>query len=177
VDGGVAAVGYDGPPDPDAPMSRFQTSMTLLVLAMTLALAACDRAADAPAPAAPDATTVAPADADAGATEDNFERTWLGVLPCADCDGIQTRLLLVREGSEQSYELQETYLGADGEAVFDQKGSWTRESDDEERSLYRLDPATPGGRRFELRPDGALELLDGAGRPLDTDGQYRLQRL
>lgn len=160
-------------------LRRLRRITTLLVLATTLALTACNRGPDAPAPATPDATAEAPADAeaDAAAAEDNFERTWLGVLPCTDCDGIQTRLLLVREGSEQTYELQETYLGADGEAVFDQKGNWTRESDDEERALYRLDPATVGGRRFELRPDGALELLDGAGRPLDTDGQYRLQRL
>jgi hypothetical protein len=35
----------------------------------------------------------------------------------------------------------------------------------------------PTGRRFELRPDGALDQLDGEGRALDAGGQYRLQRL
>lgn len=158
-------------------MSRSPTPLILLVLAAALALSACDREAAAPAPAAPDATAEAPAAVDPDAVEDNFERTWLGVLPCTDCDGIQTRLQLVREGDKQTYELQETYLGGDDEAVFDQKGRWTSESDDEERTLYRLDPQSPAGRRFELRTDGALELLDGAGHPLDTDGQYRLQRL
>lgn len=158
-------------------LRRFHRMTALLVLAATLALVACERDAAAPAPAAPDATAEAPATGDPAEVEESFERTWLGVLPCTDCDGIQTRLQLVREGDEQTYELQETYLGGEDDAVFDQKGRWTRESDDEERTLFRLDPQTPGGRRFELRPDGALELLDGAGRPLDTDGQYRLQRL
>ena len=158
-------------------MSRF--AIPLLLSVAVAALAGCDRG---PATEAPDATTAAPAEAPLDAAED-FERTWLGVLPCADCDGIQTRLQLVRDGDARTYALEETYLGADGEAVFRQEGRWIEEPveglDDAEggTSGYRLDPGTPASRAYLLRADGALDQLDGRGRLLDGGGQYRLQRL
>lgn len=154
-------------------MSR---SATLLLLAAALALAGCERA-PAPDPAADAAT--APAERTAAEDGENFERTWLGVLPCADCDGIQTRLQLVRDGDRRTYSLEETYLGAEGEAVFRQEGRWVEEPVEgaEDGAGYRLDPGERASRRYLLRADGALDQLDGRGRLLDGDGQYRLQRL
>jgi len=161
-------------------MSR-SAFLLLLAATLALALAGCER--DAATDAArddADATATAPADEAFEAGED-FERTWLGVLPCADCDGIQTRLQLVRAGDERTYALEETYLGAEGEAVFRQEGRWVEEPveglDAAGTSGYRLDPGTPASRRYLLRADGALDQLDGRGRLLDGDGQYRLQRL
>ena len=116
-------------------MSR---SIPLLLAALAaFALAGCDRDS-APADRAADA----PVEADAGEAgtapaADDFDRTWLGVLPCADCDGIQTRLQLRRAGGRQTYALEETYLGADGEAVFTQAGQWVRDDGDE--GVFRLD--------------------------------------
>ena len=154
-------------------MSR---SIPLLLAALAaFALAGCDRDS-APADRAADA----PVEADAGEAgtapaADDFDRTWLGVLPCADCDGIQTRLQLRRAGGRQTYALEETYLGADGEAVFTQAGQWLREDGDD--GAFRLDPDSPASRRYALRPDGSLDQLDRRGEPLQPEGQYRLQRL
>ena len=154
-------------------MSR---SIPLLLAALAaFALAGCDRDS-APADRAADA----PVEADAGEAgtapaADDFDRTWLGVLPCADCDGIQTRLQLRRDGGRQTYALEETYLGADGEAVFTQAGQWVRDDGDE--GVFRLDPESPASRRYALRPDGSLDQLDRRGEPLEPEGQYRLQRL
>ena len=154
-------------------MSR---SIPLLLAALAaFALAGCDRDS---APA--DRTADAPVEADAGEAgtapaADDFDRTWLGVLPCADCDGIQTRLQLRRAGGRQTYALEETYLGADGEAVFTQAGQWLREDGDD--GAFRLDPDSPASRRYALRPDGSLDQLDRRGEPLQPEGQYRLQRL
>ena len=154
-------------------MSR---SIPLLLAALAaFALAGCDRDS-APADRAADA----PVEADAGEAgtapaADDFDRTWLGVLPCADCDGIQTRLQLRRDGGRQTYALEETYLGADGEAVFTQAGQWVRDDGDE--GVFRLDPESPASRRYALRPDGSLDQLDRRGEPLQPEGQYRLQRL
>lgn len=154
-------------------MSR---SIPLLLAALAaFALAGCDRDS-APADRAADA----PVEADAGEAgtapaADDFDRTWLGVLPCADCDGIQTRLQLRRDGGRQTYALEETYLGADGEAVFTQAGQWVREDGDD--GAFRLDPDSPASRRYALRPDGSLDQLDRRGEPLQPEGQYRLQRL
>ena len=154
-------------------MSR---SIPLLLAALAaFALAGCD-SDSAPADRAADA----PVEADAGEAgtapaADDFDRTWLGVLPCADCDGIQTRLQLRRDGGRQTYALEETYLGADGEAVFTQAGQWLREDGDD--GAFRLDPDSPASRRYALRPDGSLDQLDRRGEPLQPEGQYRLQRL
>ena len=158
-------------PPAATPMSR---TLPLLLLAATFALAGCDRDA-APATDGPDASAAPDATADARAEADDFERTWLGVLPCADCDGIQTRLQLQRDGDAQTYDLEETYLGADGEAVFTQAGQWVREDGDD--GAFRLDPDSPASRRYALRPDGSLDQLDRRGEPLQPEGQYRLQRL
>ena len=159
------------------PMSR---TFLLLLLVAVLGLAGCERdAATDAADADADDAVAAPADAPFEAGVD-FERTWLGVLPCADCDGIQTRLQLVRAGDERTYALEETYLGAEGDAVFRQEGRWVEEpvdGVDDGGAGYRLDPGSPASRRYLLRPDGALDQLDGRGRLLDGDGQYRLQRL
>ena len=70
---------------------------------------------------------------------------------------------------------EETYLGADGEAVFTQAGKWVQEDGD--GVSFHLDPDTPGGRRYALRADGSLDLLDSHGAPLEPAGHYRLQRL
>ena len=151
----------------------------LLSVLVALAVAGCD-GQPASAPAEDEAAAEARADgadavADADADADDFDRTWLGVLPCADCDGIQTRLQLRRDGGRQTYALEETYLGADGEAVFTQAGQWVRDDGDE--GVFRLDPESPASRRYALRPDGSLDQLDRRGEPLEPEGQYRLQRL
>ena len=151
----------------------------LLSVLVALAVAGCD-GQPASAPAEDEAAAEARADgadavADADADADDFDRTWLGVLPCADCDGIQTRLQLRRAGGRQTYALEETYLGADGEAVFTQAGQWVRDDGDE--GVFRLDPESPASRRYALRPDGSLDQLDRRGEPLEPEGQYRLQRL
>ena len=151
----------------------------LLSVLVALAVAGCD-GQPASAPAEDEAAAEARADgadavADADADADDFDRTWLGVLPCADCDGIQTRLQLRRDGGRQTYALEETYLGADGEAVFTQAGQWVREDGDD--GAFRLDPDSPASRRYALRPDGSLDQLDRRGEPLQPEGQYRLQRL
>ena len=140
-------------------------------------LAGCGRD-NAPAPEAPAGDAPLAGSAMPGGGE-AFETAWLGVLPCADCDGIQTRLQLHGEGGERRYELEETYLGAAGDNVFVTEGDWvleTRRGDGVEATVYRLDPQGPD-RWFELQPDGALEMLDGEGRPLDGPLAYRLQRL
>ena len=143
----------------------------------TALLAGCGREST-PAPEGPAADSP-PAGAGVPDEGEAVEIAWLGVLPCADCDGIQTRLQLHGDDGGRRYELEETYLGAAGDNVFVTEGDWvqeTRRGDGTEATVYRLDPQGPD-RWFELRPDGSLEMLDGEGRPLDGARAYRLQRL
>ena len=142
-----------------------------------LALAACRPGSDA-APAGPGASG---ADWPAAATPfvDGSERIWSGLLPCSDCKGVDTRLVLQLHDRERSYLLTETYLGGQVPNRFTRAGRWTesrRVVDGERTTTYTLDPGR-GAQMFALRADGSLELLDGQGRPQAQPIAYRLQRL
>lgn len=150
----------------------------VLLLAIVM-LAACQPAQDA-APAGRDAPGLSsPSAAGAEALADGSERTWSGVLPCSDCAGVDTRLVLRIEGARRRFELTESYIGGQGETRFFRSGDWiegTRVIDDESLASFTLDPGK-GEQVFVLRPDGALGLLDGEGRPSARAVDYRLQRL
>lgn len=47
--------------------------------------------------------------------------TYKGVLPCADCEGIETVVTL---NQDQSFEIQQTYLGKSDNNVFTDEGSF-----------------------------------------------------
>jgi copper homeostasis protein (lipoprotein) len=150
------------------------SSLRLPLLLLVLALAACQRQQDA-APAAKGDDAQAPPGpiADFG-----DERTWQGVLPCSDCLGIDTRLVLREQGGRRRYRLEETYLGAPEPNRFEREGGWTEQhegSDDAAMTEYVLDPDR-APRRFRLEPDGGIELLTG-GTDAAPAPEYRLQRL
>ena len=146
----------------------------LLTLMLLLVGAACSREGgpNAPVAGAPGAT-VPPA-----STEDS-ERVWAGLLPCRDCQGIDTRLVLRTERGRRNYLLTETYLGGSGRNSFNRAGAWTEvhyKRDGEAQVTYVLDP-DQATQRFALQPDGALELLDPEGKAPRDALAYRLQRL
>ena len=152
-----------------------------LALAALLGLTGCGRedAGDARLPGPDGEVASAPAGAAADEDAAAFERTWLGVLPCADCDGIQTRLQLRSDPEGARYLLEETYLGGEGDNRFVQEGAWREEAAEingAPAEVYRLDPDGPG-RWFWVQPDGALEMLEAEGRPAPDGLAYRLQRL
>lgn len=144
----------------------------LSLLLFLLALAGCQRGQEA-APAARDPHESTGPIADFGG-----ERVWQGVLPCSDCLGVDTRLVLREQGGRRRYRLEETYLGAPGPNRFEREGVWseTRDGrDDAAGIVYVLDPDR-APRRFRLQPDGGVELLMG-DMTSSPAPEYRLQRL
>lgn len=85
---------------------------------------------------------------------------WSGVLACADCDGIEVRLMLARRGSARSYRLVETYFEAGGGEQFADAGEWRAEG-----GVVRLQGENGGLRVYALLPDGRLQPRDAHGRP------------
>ena len=104
------------------------------------------------------------------------ERTW-AALPCRDA-GHRHPLVLRLDHGRRAYVMTETYVGGSGKNSFNRAGTWTevqRRVDGEPQVTYVLDPER-GAQRFQLQPDGALELVD-EGRPPEQAIAYRLQRL
>jgi hypothetical protein len=158
------------------PFSR--AVMPAVLLCVVLALGACGRgAAPGSAPAGAGDTAAAPSLP--SLADDDTERTWAGLLPCSDCRGVDTRLVLRVHGARRDYLMTETYLAPDGGKRFSRAGAWDEARlvlDGGQTIVYQLDPER-AGERFALQPDGALELLEANGtQPADALA-YRLQRL
>lgn len=51
----------------------------------------------------------------------DYAGTYSGMLPCADCEGIETKLTLSAEGT---YQKSSTYLGKDSPKSFEEQGSY-----------------------------------------------------
>ncbi|WP_081644549.1 META domain-containing protein [Arenimonas oryziterrae] len=112
-----------------------------------------------------------PVAAPAGSEVRAYPASFVGTLPCADCEGIRTELNLFDDGV---YFLRETYLGKpERENVFDDVGRWSVSADGGQWQLR-------GGResplRFQRSDDGALLLLDSEGNPVPSAFNYRLAR-
>lgn len=109
---------------------------------------------------------------DAGSSSPPFAATsmqqaWQGLLACADCDGIDTRLVLDRSSTPARYELQETFLVDGGGEHFREQGQWRRDG-----RWLRLQADDGGQRVYAIEADGWLSMRD-AGRS-GTAGAGRL---
>jgi copper homeostasis protein (lipoprotein) len=121
----------------------------VLSMCLLLPMAACERdrsAAGMPQPAPP-------------LQQSDGRIEWEGLLPCADCDGIQTSLVLERSGDARRFSLVETYLAEDG-ARFIEAGQWRSR-----RGLLELQAEGGAHRVYGLLPDGRLQPRDARGRP------------
>lgn len=95
-----------------------------------------------------------------------MQQSYQGLLPCADCEGIDTVLFLDGNGT---FVLQETYRGSrDGERAFADYGTWARTAD-------KLVLTDSKGDKRHFRPVGkSLEMLDQSAAPIESMLNYRL---
>jgi copper homeostasis protein (lipoprotein) len=95
--------------------------------------------------------------------------SFLGVLPCADCPGVEYHLELFEDGA---YYFRMTYQGRDG-APLDDIGTWVRSSDGRVLALH-------GGREapvmFAIAGPDTLDKLDHDGRPIVSAQNHSLAR-
>ncbi|ELY4301041.1 envelope stress response activation lipoprotein NlpE [Cronobacter turicensis] len=94
-----------------------------------------------------------------------MQQSWKGVLPCADCEGIETALFLEKDGT---WVMNQHYLGAKGQAVFASYGTWARTAD----KLVLTD--SQGEKNYFRARGEALEMLDREGNPIKSSLNYRL---
>ncbi len=94
--------------------------------------------------------------------------SYVGVIPCADCDGIQTEVILNADGS---YQLSQQYLGKSADAFVSQGPfSWS-----DSGSIVLLESAQPV--QFFVG-ENQLFMLDQQGNRITGDlaARYRLQK-
>lgn len=89
--------------------------------------------------------------------------TYKGVIPCADCEGIETVITL---NPDESYDIKETYLGK-SDNVFEDVGSFDWMDDGNRLKLEDTDSNV----RFFTVAEGKLIMLDLVGNPLETVNQ------
>jgi len=95
-----------------------------------------------------------------------MQQSWRGVLPCADCEGIETSLFLSKEGS---WVMNQRYHGGKAPSVFGSYGNWARTAD-------KLILTDSHGEKTYFRAKGeALEMLDREGNPISSRLNYTLQ--
>lgn len=129
-------------------MLRLRTPLFALTLAGLAA--GCGRGGDADSAAG---------GARPGLDEAGDSVEWRGSLPCADCQVIDTRLVLARNDGDQVYELVEVYVAADGSMRFEEAGEWRLDD-----ALLTLEPRTGGLRRYRVAHGGMLQVRDLDGR-------------
>jgi len=99
-----------------------------------------------------------------------MEQSYRGLLPCADCSGIETTLFLAEDGT---YVLQENYTGnehADAQKrVFAGYGRWARTAD------KLVLTSREGEKRYFRAHEKSLEMLDRNGTPIASDFNYTLE--
>ena len=97
--------------------------------------------------------------------------TYKGFLPCADCEGIETKLEL---NSDKTYEIKETYLGKGDGKPFESKGSF--QFDSKNPSVIELDQAGDGRKYFVA--EGYLKALDLEGNEITGElaDKYQLKK-
>ena len=88
----------------------------------------------------------------------DWEGTYQGVLPCADCEGIETTLALSREGT---YDMKTEYLGEE-DALFEEEGtfSWNTEG-----NTITLSNGESGKRQYFVG-ENTLTRLDQEGNKI-----------
>jgi uncharacterized lipoprotein NlpE involved in copper resistance len=142
-----------------------KSSLFASALLVAITLTACKP--PAPAPAATVSTATAPA-AQAPAT---ITGTFSGSLPCADCAGINSTLVLTADGK---YQLTDAYQDKD-HSSFISEGEYSLES---------------GGKTLHLRPSNKdeydayyavlsptqLRMLDREGKAIESKLNYTLTR-
>ncbi|MGP4845038.1 copper resistance protein NlpE [Marinobacter sp. 1Y8] len=133
-------------------MFRYRLAATLM---MTLLISACATVDPEPAPA--------------------HYGTWEGTVPCADCAGIDTKLILFSQ--PKTYELEEAYKGKSG--PIRHSGTWSLLPPENAMDLGRIvleDENGSSNRQFRRLPEGGLKMLGKDGKEIRSELNYTLER-
>ena len=159
---------------------------SILVLSLaSLLLVACNKVDNKKVEEQTPTTTTEATATDAATTESTIDHahtaensldwngTYKGVLPCADCEGLETEIKL---NLDKSYQLKETYLGKGNEKAFISKGTFHFDPNPNNSSVIQLDGRDDKRKYFVA--EGYLKALDTEGHEITGElaNQYELRK-
>ena len=118
--------------------------------------------------------------------ENNSVTVYEGVLPCADCNGIQTTLTLYQNKlkNQYSYKLHEVYLGQNNDKTFDTYGKWIAlkgTQEDPTAIVYQLsvqneDPEDSDVINYLVVSKNEIKMIDDEMNTYESKASYTLTR-
>ncbi|WP_373516079.1 copper resistance protein NlpE, partial [Persicitalea sp.] len=131
------------------------------VILVAIILASCNT--DSSSQAGIDSTAVKSTIADGHNSRNSidFAGTYTGVLPCADCEGIETKITLNQEGT---YAKKSTHLGKGNDNSFEEKGNYTWDANGQQITLEGQDKPNQ-----YFVGENTLTQLDMEGQKIEGD--------
>jgi copper homeostasis protein (lipoprotein) len=99
-----------------------------------------------------------------------FAGTYAGMLPCADCPGIDTSIVFAADGG-----YVETMSYRERDTTNTSRGHWTLDADGKRVKLH-ADEANASDAWMEIVSPGEIRMLDADGNPIESDLDYSLRR-
>jgi len=106
--------------------------------------------------------TVYPPDMNTSEISLDWQGTYKGVLPCADCPGIETEITLYKD---KRYSKKTKYLGKDSRRVFEQTGTFVWDSTG---SVIQLNSIKNAATKYKVG-ENYLQQLDLEGNEIKGD--------
>lgn len=107
----------------------------------------------------------------------SMSHSYEGIIPCADCEGIQYRLTLSHAGQNGNgtYESSMTYMGK--EETFTSTGFWkvVQGINNTGEVIYQLDPEKPESTSYLLSRGDSLIMLDNNMKQAESGLNYTLK--
>ena len=100
------------------------------------------------------------------------DKNYAGVLPCKDCDGINSLLTLHQDSS---FLYTETKQGSDQDSLIERTGKFNVSTADE-KNVLTLNFNDGSSKYFELNGDTSIQLLNSDKKPIKTDFNTYLKK-
>jgi uncharacterized lipoprotein NlpE involved in copper resistance len=113
----------------------------------------------------------------------NYTGTYVGTIPCTDCQGISIELMLNEDGKakRKTFTLKQKYLGKSGNQNTNTvTGIWFLATGNKQNPKAKILQLIPNGNEdlmyFELMGDGSIKLLDRGQNQIKSKHSYTLKK-
>jgi Uncharacterized lipoprotein NlpE involved in copper resistance len=136
--------------------------LSFMAIVCAIVLVGCNQGKKTAEPAGTNTTEQNKADTHTAQNSLDYTGTYKGVIPCADCEGIETEIILHSDGS---FVKKSKYLGKGSEEVFEEKGNYTW---DPTGFIITLDGIKDAPNRFRVE-ENTIRMFDMGGNRIEGE--------